>query len=355
MPLPVSSSNDGVHLHRTQLNREHLQQTPVLRRTALVLCLAFLVLGITTLTNTDRVLAQTTLSMNKYLIATPPTSPTATSAYTNLLNPSVNTTYTYVISVNSPPGETVTITDAFPGFATPTCVAWTSTLSGTAVTPTGTSYGPFTATSGSVGNVTLVCTGTFPNPGVVTNVATASSTGSGSGTATITSTVIAAPPTTDLAVTKTASAPSTPSGGVITYTIVVTNNSNVAVNLPNTVSLYDKIINNGPTELTYDWAWVGCVPSTGSVCFAPPTPSSATAAVLDNGLSANIFGTTGIVTSSGQLAANGGTMTITYTVTFSTFDPCAPTAPTITNSTYLKNGSTLPTTHSTSPPAKPAA
>ena len=355
MPLPVSSSNDGAHLHLTPPGRlrhsngrcshptgkpdwEHLHLTPVLRRTALVLCLALLVLGITTLTNTDRVLAQTTLSMNKYLVATPPTSPTATSAYTNLLNPSVNTTYTYVISVNSPPGETVTITDAFPGFAAPSCVAWTSTLSGTAVTPTGTSYGPFTATSGSVGNVTLVCTGTFPNPGVVTNVATASSTGSGSGTATITSTVIAAPPTTDLAVTKSASAPSTPSGGVITYTIVVTNNSNVAVNLSNTVSLYDKIINNGPTELTYDWAWVGCVPSTGSVCFAPPTPSSATGAVLDNGLSANIFGTTGIVTTSGQLTANGGTMTITYTVTLSTFDPCAPTAPTIANSTYLGNG-----------------
>ncbi len=288
----------------------------------------------------------TTLALTKFLVAAPPANPQSGTTFPNVATPSTNTTYTYVISVDSAPGAVVTITDNLPtGFtpATGGCSVYIGGTAGPSCTSTSGTFGPYTAT-GNPGNVTIYIAGSFPSAGPITNTANATD-GTSTVTTPLTVTVTALPPSVDLSVVKTASATSVANGTTVSYKSTVTNNSSVAVLMPGFGSLFDRLTNISTTaDVDVVWTWVGCsaLPST-STCYDPPAPVTGSAS-LAPGDSVDIFTTsssavTGI-TAPGNIAP-GATMTVEYTVLLTTYDPCSDTDPKVRNTGYLSNGGTL--------------
>jgi uncharacterized repeat protein (TIGR01451 family) len=294
-------------------------------------------------------------AVNKFVVAGIPTSPpTLTTTFSNTSTASVSGTYTYVIVVDGAPGD-VNITDALPAGFTPTgCTSYTGVSASTPTSPlpsttpancdpTNDVYGPFT-TSSNPGKTILFITGTFSTAGVKVNTATATLTNSSavsaaSNPAPVSITVSTAPPITDIQVVKTASPTTIPLGGTVTYTTVLTNNSNVAVTLASLVSMLDKLSNTSDSDLEVSWGLFACVTSTGTNCFAAPTiPTWPTAGyALDAKSGVDLFGPNGIP-AVGSLAV-GESVTITYQVTYDSFDPCAAKPPLVSNYAYLRNGS----------------
>jgi Regulator of chromosome condensation (RCC1) repeat len=304
-------------------------------------CLSLIVAVLIGLTQPSAKAQTASIDANKYLVANPaPANPNATTVFTPLGTADSGTVYTYVITVASAPGAVINITDQLPaGFTATGCQVFGAT--GTCANASGPSFGPLTAT-GNPGFVTLYITGTFNTSGTVTNTATASSAGV-TDTATVTTVVSPPPKLFDLGIDKKASPSSVPNGGTVTYTITLTNYSNTDVDLsgPNgpLASIVDTLTNSSPLEVDADWQYGGCVASPGSSCVTSPTPAQSSVTLGTNG-STSLSGSGALTATSPAVLKVGGTLTITYTVTFNVFEPCAPASPVVINTAFIAPGGT---------------
>jgi hypothetical protein len=334
--------NTMIPAKASQAVTEHATSRFAKHQTVVVLTCLSLVVAMMVGLKQPAARAQTpSIDANKYLVANPaPTNPTATTVFTPLGTADQGTVYTYVITVASAPGAIINITDQLPtGFTATGCQVFGAT--GTCTNASGPNYGPLTAT-GNPGFVTLYITGTFNASGTIVNTATATSAGATDSANT--STVVSPPPKLfDLGIDKSASPSSVVNGGTVTYTVTVTNYSNTDVDIsgPNgpLASIVDTLTNSSPLEVDADWQFVGCVATAGSSCVNAPTPAQSSVTLGANG-STTLSGSGALTATSPGVLKVGGTLTITYTVTFNVFEPCAPASPVVTNTAFIAPGGT---------------
>jgi hypothetical protein len=233
----------------------------------------------------------------------------------------VNTPAYYVITLTNPPGQPsalVTLQDAFPSFALSGPVNCRDSA-GNAVPLLGT-----TAANGigdvALGfNTTLVCfaPGTFTAPGQYSNTVTATDRDGNSITGPTNTNVVAATPlNVDLSVSKSV----TPTGVVdvtggpqmLTYNIVIQNNSSIATVASNFV-LHDNLRLLGFIPLKITLLTAGCTASPGTDCLDinGPTPPPGTPLLVGT-TSAHPWFDWGFAPGQGNIAA-GGTITLTIT------------------------------------------
>jgi uncharacterized repeat protein (TIGR01451 family) len=321
------------------------QSRPRQRLTAVVVLLASAILMM--LLPRPLAVAQTAaMTLNKYILSTPPANPNITTTFTNVNTAVSGATYTFAIVVIAPTGTPTTIYDTLPtGFNATGCSAFAD---GTAVTSVlgcpasgtpGTSIGPITP-AGNPGSVIVYITGSFLGVGDYTNTAKVTAPGLAPATNSVDISVVAPSPVYDLKVTKVADQTIVSNGGTVKYTIDVTNTSNTVAALTAganpVVKLFDRL-SNSSTSIFVDatWSYNGCVASSSnSQCFGAPTPASGIVN-LAAGTTADLFGTNGLSGATGAVIAPGDTLSIYVEVTFQAYG-CQNVV--INNKAYLSAG-----------------